>query len=153
MSLVAARNIALFVILGTPLAMPAQGTKGGATPPAAVQEFIRALADSNLTRMAELFGNDKGPVSKSKPQGYEKKIVVMQIVLHGIKATTLGDVPGKKGMRTITTQLTNHGCKVTIPVDVVKAPEGWLVWDFDLTAAEEVNKPCDATRRPGTGGE
>ena len=56
------------------------------------------------------------------------------------------------GMRRVTTQLSNHGCKVTIPIDVAKAPEGWLVWGFDLPAAEEVNKPCESTRRPGTGG-
>ena len=71
----------------------------------------------------------------------------------GVQAQTLGEVPGKNGMRTVTTLLTSHGCKVTIPVDVVKAPEGWLVWNFNLPDAAEVNKPCDTSRRPGNPGQ
>jgi hypothetical protein len=110
---------------------------------------MRALADSNLTRMAELFGNSKGPVVKTKPKDFQKKIVLMQLFLHGVQAQTLGEVPGANGMRTVTTLLTSHGCKVTIPVNVAKAPEGWLVHDFKLDDAAEVNRPCETSRRPG----
>ena len=153
MPLFATRNIALLVLASAPGVLSAQTTKAAATPAGAVVEFMRALADSNLTRMGELFGNAKGPVVKTKPKGYEKKIVLMQLFLHGVQAQTLGEVPGKNGMRTVTTLLTSHGCKVTIPVDVVKAPEGWLVWNFNLPDAAEVNKPCDTSRRPGNPGQ
>jgi len=146
------RKIALFALVGMPLALPAQASTAGTSAADAVKQFMRALTDSNLTRMGELFGNAKGPVVKTRPEGYEKKIVIMQLTLHGVVATTLGDVPGKNNMRRVTTQLSNHGCKVTIPIDVVKAPEGWLVWGFDLQAAQEVNKPCEGSGRPGTGG-
>ncbi len=153
MPLFAPRNIALLVIVSAPVAIAAQATKGGATPAAAVEEFMRALADSNLTRMGELFGSAKGPVVKTKTKDYQKKIVLMQLFLHGVQAQTLGDVPGKDDMRTVTTQLTSHGCKVTIPVNVVKAREGWLVHDFKLDDAAEVNKPCDTSRRSGNPGQ
>jgi hypothetical protein len=148
MSLFSPSKIALLTIACAPLALPAQATKGGATPAAAVEEFMRALADSNLTRMSELFGNAKGPVIKTKPKDYQKKVLIMQLFLRGIQVQTLGDVPGKDGMRTVTTLLTNHGCRVTIPVDAVKAPEGWLVNNFKLEDAAEVNKPCDRSGRP-----
>ncbi len=152
-SLFAPRNIALFVLASAPVALPAQTIKAAASPAAAVQDFLRALADSNLKRMAELFGNAKGPVAKTKPKDYEKKIVIMQLMLHGVQSQTLGDVPGKDGMRAVTTILTSHGCKVTTAFNVVQAPQGWLVHDFDLDAAAKVNQPCDTSRRPGTSGQ
>ncbi len=152
-SLFAPRNIALFVLAGAPVALPAQTIKAAASPAAAVQDFLRALADSNLQRMGELFGNAKGPVAKTKPKDYEKKIVLMQLFLHGVQSQTLGDVPGKDGMRAVTTVLTSHGCKVTTTFNVVESPQGWLVHDFDLDAAAKVNQPCDTSRRPGTYGE
>jgi hypothetical protein len=149
MPLFSPRNFALLILASAPIAVSAQATKAAATPSGAVEEFMRALADSNLTRMAELFGSAKGPVAKTKTKDYQKKILIMQLFLHGAQAQTLGDVPGKDGMRTVTTLLSNRGCKVTIPVNVVKADEGWLVHDFKLEDAAEVNKPCDTSRRPG----
>jgi hypothetical protein len=151
--LFAPRNIALLVIASAPVAMSAQATTAAATPSGAVEEFMRAVADSNLGRVAQLWGNAKGPASRTHmPKSYEKQIVIIQAMIRGVQVQTLGDVPGSNGMRTVTTQLTNHGCKVTIPVNVVKAREGWLVHDFKLDDAAEVNKPCDTSRRPGNPG-
>ena len=150
----APRNIALFVLASAPVALAAQATKAGATPGAAVEEFMRAVADSNLTRVAQLWGNAKGPASRTHmPKSYQKQIVIIQAMIRGVQVQTLGDVPGKDGMRTVTTQLTSHGCKVTIPVNVVKAREGWLVHDFKLDDAAEVNKPCETVRPPGNPGQ
>lgn len=149
MSRFSPRIIALFVLAGAPGALAAQAATGPTTPSRAVQEFMQALADSNLTRMGELFGNAKGPVSHTKPKDWQKKILLMQLFLHGVQARTLGEVPGKNGMQTVTTVLTNSGCKVTIPVDVAKSSRGWLVFNFDLEAAAKVNQPCETSKRPG----
>jgi hypothetical protein len=151
----ALRNIALLVITSAPVALAAQGTVGAATPAAAVEEFMRAVSDSNLKRMGQLWGTAKGPASRTHmPKTYEKNIVIMQAMLHGVTAHALGDVPGEKpGIRTVTTQLSNHGCQVAIAINTVHATEGWLVQQFDLTQAAEVNKPCDTSKRPGTSGQ
>jgi hypothetical protein len=149
MSTFAQRVLALVLMLGAPFTLAAQNGRGPKTPAAAVQEFMRALADSNLTRMAELWGTDKGPVSKTHPKDYEKKIMIMQLFLHGVQVRTLGDVPStKSGLRSVTTELAHNGCKVTISVDVVKAKDGWLVQNFDLAEAGHVNQPCD-NGKPG----
>lgn len=150
MPLFAPRNFVLLILAGAPIAVSAQATKAAATPSGAVEEFMRALADSNLTRMAELWGTAKGPVFRTKPKNYEKQIVIMQLFLHGATAQTLGEVPGEKsGTRTVTTLLSHSGCTVTLPFTVAKANEGWVVENFDLDRAGQVNHPCETSRRPG----
>lgn len=149
----APRNIALLVIACAPVVLHAQAGTAANTASGAVQEFIRAIADSNLTRVAQLWGNAKGPAARTHlPKDYEKKIVIMQAMIRSPEIKTLGDVPGENGMRTVTAQLSSHGCTVTIPVNVVKAKEGWLVHDFKLDDAAAVNKPCETGRRPGNPG-
>lgn len=143
-------TLAALCLVAAPVALTAQSTKGAATPSGAVKEFMQAIADSNLTRVGELFGNSKGPVVKTRPKGYEKKIVIMQAMMRGVQATTTGDVPADKdGLRTVTTQLSHNGCRVTIPVNVVKSSGGWLVHDFDVVEASKINQPCETSRRPG----
>lgn len=155
MLLFAPRKFALFMLVAAPAAVSAQATKGGETPSLAVEQFMRAVADSNLTRMGELWGTAKGPAARTRtPKGYEKNIVIMQAMLHGVKARALGDVPGEKsGIRTVTTSLSAHGCQVTVAINTVHAKEGWLVQEFDLVRAAEVNKPCDTGKRPGNPGQ
>ncbi len=144
----------LALVLGAPMGVIAQKTRAAATPSGAVEEFMHAVADSNLTRMAELWGNAKGPASQThSPRNYQKQIIIMQAFLHGVQARALGDVPANKGdMRTVTTQLAHNGCTVTIPINVVKAKQGWLVHDFDLAQAGQINHPCENEKRPGNPG-
>jgi hypothetical protein len=151
MSKVAACRLVALLLVPIPLALPAQASKAAATPSAAVEEFMRAVADSNLVRMSQLFGNARGSAFRThQPRDYEKRMVVIQAMLRGAQARALGEVPSEKnGGRTVTTQLSNNGCKVTIPFNVVKASEGWLVNEFKLESAAEVNKPCESSKRPG----
>ena len=97
MSTFAQRAAALILLLGAPVALAAQTSRAPTTPCRAVQEFMRAVADSNLTRMAELWGTARGRSSKTHPKDYEKRIVIMQLLLHGVQARTLGDVPVEQG--------------------------------------------------------
>ena len=130
------------VCLALPAVLVAQGGKP-ATPAAAVQDFMRAVADSNLSRMAQLFGTAKGPAATThQPADYEKRMVIIQAMLGRIQVHTLGEVPGRAGMRTVSTELQRGNCKIVIPVNAVSAHGGWLVHDFDLTAASQVNQPC-----------
>lgn len=152
MSLTQFRTIAAVVLVAAPGVLTAQGkTPIAPTPALAVQEFMRAVADSNLTRMAELWGNAKGPAAATRfPKDYEKRIVIIQAMLHGVQSRTVGEVPATApGMRSVTTQLSHNGCTVTLSVNAVKYRSGWLVHDFDLEQAGQVNQPCDTSHRPG----
>ncbi len=117
---------------------------------------MRAAADSNLTRMAELYGTDKGSARRTgNPSDYAKRMVVMQASLHGIVVRAQAETGmGKKNHMLVTTEIARGGCKVTVPIVAVKAKDGWLVRQFDLTAVwDGINRPCAATGRVGnTGG-
>lgn len=125
------------------------------SPSAAVEEFMRAAADSNLTRMAELFGTDKGSAARTGDvEGVAQRMVIAQSVLRGSVVKAIAETAmGKKNHSLVTTEIAKGGCKVTIPVTAVKAQEGWLVREFDLTAVwDGINRPCEATGRPGNSG-
>ena len=154
MPIAATCKMTLIALLTIPVAARAQQPMAGSTPPDAVMQFMHAIRDSNLTRVGELFGTANGPVSRThEPKDYEKRILTMQLFLRRIEAKTLGDVPSEKGNgRTVTTQLSHSGCLVTIPVDVVKVREGWIVKNFDLDRASQVNRPCPANSGGRGGG-
>ena len=72
------------------LVLAACGGSGAGSPPVrpqttaatAVQSFMRAVADSNLAKMASLWGTGAGPASKThQPSDYERRIVIMQSYL------------------------------------------------------------------------
>ena len=152
MTLLATRHIAVLLALAVPAALDAQAAaKAAPTPAAAVEEFMRAVADSNLTRMSQLYGNGSGSAYVThQPKGFEKRMVIIQALIHGVQAKTLGEVPAAKGgMRTVTTKLSHNGCTVTIPVNVIKSDLGWLVHDFDDVEASKINQPCEGSKRPG----
>ena len=126
--------------------LPAQAIVPGpqATPSAAVQEFMRAAADSNLAGMAQLWGTSKGPVAKTgKPADFAKRIVIMQAYLDGVSSKVLSEVAADKPeLRLVTTELARGECSVTLTVKAVKTKGGWIVQDFDLDQASQVNKSC-----------
>lgn len=139
--------MATFVLTGPGAAtLLAQDTPTGAdTPSHAVEEFLRAAADSNLTRMGQLFGTDKGSFATTgKPENWSQRAVIVQAAFAGITVKALAETRlEEKDHSAVTTELARGACRVTIPVTVVKAKEGWLVRDFDFTAAwDGVNRPC-----------
>jgi hypothetical protein len=52
------------------------------TPEQAVRSFMQAAADSNLTRMAQLWGTRAGSAAKTgQPPDYQRRIAIMQFYL------------------------------------------------------------------------
>ncbi len=52
------------------------------TPEAAVRNFMQAVADSNITRMARFWGTSKGPAAiTGQPADYRDRLVVAQSFL------------------------------------------------------------------------
>lgn len=136
------------------------GAGGGSARPEgsssqAATAFMRAAADSNLSRMAELWGTSKGPVSRTHPDNYEKRLVVMQAYLRGDSARVVSDVSvsGDDQRRSLSIALYRGTCVKQIPAVMVRAREGWIVYSIDISAAGNPALPCGpggappATRR------
>jgi hypothetical protein len=127
---------------GTPAVHPAN------TASAAVENFMKAVADSNLAAMAGLWGTSKGPASRTRqPADYERRISVMRSYLSHDDFRILGDAPDvSEGRHTVQVQIRRSACTWTIPFVVIQLADGsWIVNQMDLTAAGNPARPCDAS--------
>ena len=125
---------------------------GGPVEPAgsssqALTRFMRAAADSNLTTMAELWGSADGPAARTgKPDGWEKRIIVMQAYLRGDSSRVVTDVPmtGNESQRRVIVALYRGGCVKQSPALATRARSGgWLVENIDISAAGNPARPCE----------
>lgn len=147
-------TVASLSLLAVPVAAQ-DVAQGGATATAAVEEFMQAASDSNLTRMAQLFGTDRGSAARTRqPEDYARRMVVMQAMLGGITVRANAETAtADRDLKVVTTEIARGNCRITVPVRAVKAREGWLVLGFEVQDIwDGVNRPCEATGRPGNSG-
>jgi hypothetical protein len=123
---------------------------------AAVDAFMQAVADSNLTRMANLWGTAAGPAAKTnQPSDWQKRITVMQAYLQNESHRIVGDTPeGVSGNRhAVQVEIRRELCTWVVPFAAIKLGDGtWIVNQVDLTAAGNPGRPCvpgqDSTAAP-----
>lgn len=141
--------LALVALTLGPAGATAQGAKATSASQA-VEEYIRAASDSNLVRMAELFGTDKGTLTRQHVAGADKRMVILHAYLGGVKVRALSEVLGaKSNERIVSTEIARGPCKVVLPVTAVQSSkDGWLVRNLNLDAAREVNLPCVGSGNP-----
>jgi hypothetical protein len=147
--------LVVLAIAGSPL-VAQDAVRAADTPSAAVEEFMQAASDSNLVRMAQLFGTDRGSAARTgNPDDFARRMVVMQAALAGVDVKAHGETETtEKEHMVVTTEITRGNCRVMVPVTAVKAREGWLVRRFDLPSVwDGINRPCEATGRPGNSGD
>ena len=117
------------------------------TASAAVENFMRAVADSNLTAMAGLWGTARGPAAKTRqPSDYERRIVVMQSYLNHDDSRILSDTPDadSPARHAVQVQIRRQACTWTVPFTVIQLTDGnWIVNQVDLTTAGNPARPCD----------
>lgn len=125
------------------------------TPESAVQNFLRAVADSNISRMGRFWGTSRGPaVVTRSPADYEQRLGITQIFLRGspFRIVRTEAVAGDAARRVVVVELdrTNTDgtqCVRTLPVTVVEtANHGWLVNAMDLSLAGTPGRPCAEPR-------
>ena len=133
------------------------GGSGASSPapvsssPQAVLAFMRAAADSNLRRMAELWGTSRGPASVTRPANFEKIIFVLQVYLRGDSTKILSDaaMPGDDGRRKVSLALYRGPCVKQIPATTVRLRDGgWIIQAIDITFAGNPARPCDPGSEP-----
>jgi hypothetical protein len=139
-------------LLGTVLLLTACG--GGAAAPAAepstsssavVRSFMQAVADSNLAKMATLWGTFNGPAATTRqPPDYQRRIAVMHAYLRNQSFRLLNDTPAQNpNRREVQVEIKRDTCTWTVPFTTVKATNGaWIVTQVDLAAAGNPARPC-----------
>jgi hypothetical protein len=116
------------------------------TASAAVENFMRAVTDSNLVAMASLWGTAKGSAARTKePPDYERRIVVMRSYLVNDDWRIESDTPdGSDGRHSVQVQLRRQACTWTVPFGVIQVSDGsWLVNQIDLTTAGNPARTCN----------
>lgn len=110
---------------------------------AAVQSFMQAVADSNVTKMAGLWGTANGPASRTnQPADWERRVAIMQAYLRHDSFRLTSDVPEAGDRRALQVEIKRETCSWTVPFVAIKAGGGWLVNQVDLTAAGNPRRPC-----------
>jgi hypothetical protein len=136
------------------------GAGPGAVRPAgtateAVQGFMQAVADSNLDKMAALWGTAKGPARRThQPQDYQRRVAVMQAYLAHDDSRILSDTPdGVDTRHAVQVQIRRQACTWTVPFGAIKLNDGsWIVNQVDLTAAGNPARPCNPSAADSSAG-
>jgi hypothetical protein len=138
--------------LGSVLLLAACG--GGSAPqvqPAAsasnaVQSFMQAVADSNVVKMANLWGTASGPAAKTnQPPDWQRRVAIMQAYLRNDSFRITSDVPeADPSRRGLTVEIKRSTCTWTVPFTAIKIRDGsWIVTQLDLAAAGNPARPCE----------
>lgn len=111
-----------------------------------VEGFMQAVADSNLPRMAQLWGSTGGPAARTKrPADYERRIAVMQAYLRNESHRVLPSAPraSSDARQDVQVEIRRELCTWVVPFTAIKTGDGWLVNQVDLTQAGNPARPCD----------
>jgi hypothetical protein len=113
---------------------------------------MKAVADSNLPRMTELWGTEKGSAAKTRqPVDFQKRIYITYAFLKGgsytISATEPS--PAEKDKRYMILEFNRGDCHKLVPITAVKTKnEGWIVTALDLTQVGVPGRPCGGAMTP-----
>jgi hypothetical protein len=137
--------------LGSVLLLAACG--GGSAPQAhpansasgAVRSFMQAVADSNVVKMANLWGTASGPAAQTnQPPDWQRRIAIMQAYLRNDSFRITSDVPeADESRRALLVEIKRRTCTWTVPFTAIKIQNGsWIVTQLDLAAAGNPARPC-----------
>jgi hypothetical protein len=106
---------------------------------------MQAVADSNVEKMALLWGTATGPAAKTnQPPDWERRVAVMQAYLRNQSFRIMSDTPETdENRRALQVEIRRETCTWTVPFIAVKSRDGsWLVTQVDLAAAGNPARPC-----------
>lgn len=119
----------------------------------AVEAFMLAVADSNLTAMANVWGTAAGPAGRTgQPRDYERRIAVMHAYLRNESHRIVSDTPDGTGARhALQVEIRRQLCSWVIPFTAIRLGDGnWIVSQVDVTAAGNPARPCTPGAAPDT---
>jgi len=106
---------------------------------------MQAVADSNVERMASLWGTANGSASKTKqPPDWRRRVAIMQAYLRNQSfRITSDEADADLNRRMLQVEIKRDACTWLVPFVAVKArDEVWLVTQVDLAAAGNPARPC-----------
>ena len=105
---------------------------------------MQAVADSNLAKMATLWGTSRGPASQThQPTDYERRIAIMRAYLRNESFRVTADMPEGDSRRALQVEIRRQACTWSVPFVAVKTGDGsWVVNQVDLAAAGNPARPC-----------
>jgi len=127
---------------------------GGSTAPqaepaasasSAVGSFMQAVADSNLDKMANLWGTASGPAARTnQPPDWQRRVAIMQAYLRNDSFRITSDVPETgDSRRGLQVEIKRRSCTWTVPFTAIKIRDGsWIITQLDLAAAGNPARPC-----------
>lgn len=135
----------LVVACGGATTSTAQSVAPQAGSEAAVQGFLRAVADSNLDKMVELWGTSKGSAAKTRqPSDYERRLVIVQAYLRGATYRIISNTEdgSSKDRRVLQVEMTRGSCNEIVPFTTTRAGKSWLVSAIALDALGSPGRRC-----------
>jgi hypothetical protein len=106
---------------------------------------MQAVADSNLGKMATLWGSASGPAAKTnQPPDWQRRITIMQAYLRNDSFQITSDVPETdENRRALLVEIKRRSCTWSVPFTAIKTRDGsWIVTQLDLAAAGNPARPC-----------
>jgi hypothetical protein len=128
-----------------PLSAQTASPQAQAQSETAVQSLMQAVADSNLDKMAELWGTSKGPASQThQPTDYGRRLFIMQAYLRGAGYRILSNSRdgNNDNRRVLQVEMTRNGCTKIVPFTTIRAGQRWLVEAVDLDALGGPGRRC-----------
>ena len=118
----------------------------------AMREFMQAAADSNLTRMSQLWGSSRGPSAETRePAEYERRLILIQAYLRADSSKVVSDVPvtGEDSRRRLVVAVyRSGGCMKQFPATLSKVKGAWFITDMDLSSTGNPARPCEGVTPP-----
>ena len=124
---------------------------GAESPSAAIQQFLAAARRKDLSAMANVWGTEKGPASKSlaRQELERRELIMIQCLAHE-QATLGASTPGEAGRLRIPVELTLVTLKARPAFKVVKGPGGrWFVEDLEISVLRDGGFCGASTAPPG----
>jgi hypothetical protein len=107
---------------------------------------MQAVADSNVAKMATLWGTSRGSAAKTgQPQDYQRRVAIMRAYLRNDSFRLTSDARETDDRRALSVELRRQTCTWHVPFVVIRTGEGWLINQVDLTAAGNPSRPCMET--------
>lgn len=121
-----------------------QGVSPAASARETVGQFLQAAADSNETRMAQLWGSSSGPAATTRqPADWERRIAIMRAYLQGTTHRILTESAGPgSGRHTVQVELARGSCTYVVPIVAARTGSGWVVNDINLDLVGTPGRDC-----------
>ncbi len=120
------------------------GAGPASEPGAVVDQFMRAVADSNLDAMASLWGTSRGSAAETRtPSNYQQRVAVMYLYLKGSRARVLADVQRSGDRAVLQVEVNRPECRKQIPFTMVRTSGGrWLIEAIEMGQLGPPGRPC-----------